>query len=114
MSDPDALKSIFEDPSDLEMVTSLIPSILKLQQSINHSSITWHGSAHHGTSLDLLLQYPLWFLSLLCYTNDIAITPIIPTDHYFLHSTTPMTIALGERHHRSQEGNTLYQGRRTG
>jgi len=85
MSNPDTLKSIFKDPSDLEMENLTKPShILKLKwliQSLHLLNVTRAPSWHFLLSLSLLL---LWVSELTAPTsNDITITSIIPTDPLF-------------------------------
>jgi len=65
--------------------------------------------------LSLLLWYPLWFPSLLhLHPMILPLLPLFLLTHYFLHVYDPKTISLERGHHRSQEGNVLYQGRRLG
>jgi len=47
-------------------------------------------------------------------SNNIAITPLFLLTHYFLHIYDPKNLSLERGHHRSWEGNVLYQGRRMG
>jgi len=53
------------------------------------------------------LMYPLWFCAYCATSNDITITPIIPTLTISSIFTTPETISLGRGHHRIRR-NTLY------
>jgi len=86
MSDTDAFKSVFEDPSDLEMDDLTKPNpILKLQWSIRITpvyltqAVPHHGTSHwsysYGTTVVSELSVPA--------SNNIAIAPIIPTDPLF-------------------------------
>jgi len=47
-------------------------------------------------------------------SNDITITPIIPTDHYFLHVYDPKDHITWERTSWKLGGEHAYQGRRMG
>ena len=86
MFDPDALRSVFKDPSDLEMDDLTKPNpILKLQWSIRSLWSTQHE------------QFPIMALPIDCTpmvptvvsklsvpaSNNIAIASIIPTDPLF-------------------------------
>src|SRR5882724_6394429 len=88
MSNSDALKSIFEDPSDIEMGDLTKPNhILKLQWSIQSLQSTQH---EQGPIMALPIEpqptptVPTVVSELTAPTsNDIAIAPIIPTDPLF-------------------------------
>src|SRR5882724_12386417 len=88
MSNPDALRSIFEDPSDLEMDDLAKPKhILKLKQSIRSLQST---QCEQCPIMALPIDpwptpmAPTVVSKLTTPTsNDIAITPIIPTDPLF-------------------------------
>src|SRR5882724_771097 len=99
MSDPDALKSIFEDPLDLEMDDLTKPNpILKLQWSIQSLRSTRHEQCPiMALPIDCTPMVPTVVSKLSApASNNIAITPIIPTDPL---SMTPKTISLGRGHH---------------
>src|SRR5882724_1632895 len=86
MSDPDALKSIFEDPSDLEMDDLTKPNpILKLQQLIQSLQSTQCKQCPiMALPIDPTPIVPTVVSKLTVPTsNDIAIAPIIPTDPLF-------------------------------
>src|SRR5882724_8189556 len=88
MSNPDALKSIFEDTSDIEMKDLPKPKcILRLKQSIQSLQST---QCEQCTIMALSIDpqptptVPTVVSELTVPTsNDIAITPIIPTDPLF-------------------------------
>jgi len=93
MSDPDALRSIFEDHSDLEMNNLTKPN----------PSSSWNGQfgQYNHSSYSPPASAPSWHFPLILRTtpmvtsvvselsapasNNIAIASIIPTDHYSLH-----------------------------
>src|SRR5882724_3799397 len=85
MSNPDVLKSVFRDPSDLEMEDLTKPShFLKLQQSIQSLQSTQH---EQGPIMALPIEHqptPTVVSKLTAPTsNDITITSIIPTNPLF-------------------------------
>jgi len=86
---PDALRSIFEDPSTYKWTTAS-QSILRLKRQFWSLQSTWHEQCHHGTShWSSTPQYPLWFWAY-CHLHPIIFhSPIIPTNHYFLHVLWP-------------------------
>src|SRR5882724_1572328 len=93
MSNPDALRSIFEDHSDLEMDNLAKPNpILKLNDQFgryDHSRLLATSSApswHFPLILSLLLRYPLWFPSFL-HLDPIILPslPLFQPTHYSLH-----------------------------
>jgi len=99
MSDPDALRSIFEDPSDLEMdnLAKPIPSSdwnsqFNLSGLLDVSSApSWHfpwSSAYsYSTYCGFQASVPA--------SNNIAIAPIIQLTHYSSTSTTQRPYHLG-------------------
>ena len=88
MSNSDALRSVFEDPSDLEMDDLTKPNpILRLKQTFRSLQSTRHGQCP-------IMELPIdpqptptvsTVVSKLTVptSNDIAITPIIPTNPLF-------------------------------
>src|SRR5882724_9465510 len=73
------------------------------------SAPSWH------FPLIILLWYPLWFLSFLCLHPIIFPSlPLFQPTHYSLHIYDPKNHIIWRGHHGSQEGNALYQGRRSG
>jgi len=114
---PRCLRSIFEDHSDLEIDNLAKPNpILRLKQSFDHSRLLATSSApswHFSLILSLLLWYPLWFPSFL-HLHPIILPslPLFQPTHYSLHIYDPKDHIMWRRHHGSQEGNALYQGRR--
>jgi len=122
MSDPDALRSIIRG--------SLRPRngqprqahpILKLKRSLQ-SIRSLQASRHQQCPI---MALPIDFQPTPTVTpvvselaapvyNNVAIASIIQPTHYSSTSTTSKTISCGRRHHRSREGNALYQGRRSG
>src|SRR5882724_1713805 len=103
MSDPDALRSIFKDPMDLEMDDLAKPNpILRLKQSIRSLQST-------RCQQCLIMALPI----------DPQPTPMVPTvfpSFLNLHPIILPSLPLFQLTHYSlsQEGNTLYQGRRLG
>src|SRR5882724_8344755 len=94
MSDPDALRSVFEDPSDLEMDDLAKPKpILRLKQSIQSLQSTQHEQCPIMAlpidpqptptvpTVDSELTAPT--------SNNIAIIPIIPTNPLFTPHLQP-------------------------
>jgi len=116
MSDPDALRSIFEDHSDLEMdnLTSPIPSSEWNSQfgQFDHSRLLTTAVPIMALPLilSLLLRYPLWFPSFL-HLHPIILPslPLFQLTHYSLHVYNLKDHIMWRRHHGSREGNTLYQ-----
>jgi len=90
MSDPDALRSVFEDHLDLEMNNLTKPNPSSSWNSqfnrFNHSRLLATSSAHHGTSHDPqptpMVHTVVSKLSAPA-SNNIAIASIIPTDPLF-------------------------------
>jgi len=118
MSNPDALRSIFEDHSDLEMNNLAKPNpILKLKRSIQ-SIRSLQATRHQQCPIMALPIDPqptpmvptvVSELSVPA-SNNIAIASILPTDPLFPPCLWPQRpYHVGGRHHRSREGNTLYQ-----
>src|SRR5882724_5470932 len=86
MSDPDAFKSIFEDPSDLEMDELAKPNpILKLQQSIRSlQSTRCEQCPIMALPIDCTPMVPTVVSELsVPASNNIVIAPIIPTNPLF-------------------------------
>src|SRR5882724_2145722 len=86
MSDPDALRSIFEDPSDLEMDDLTKPNpILKLQWSIQSLRATQCEQCPiMALPIDPTPMAPTVVSELSApASNNISIAPIIPTDPLF-------------------------------
>src|SRR5882724_4169576 len=82
MSNPEALKSVYEDPSDLEMDDLAKPNpLLKLQWSIRSLQSTQREQCPiMALPIDPTPTVPTVVSKLSVPTsNDIAITPIIPT-----------------------------------
>jgi len=102
MSDPDALRSIFEDPTDLEMdnltkpnpILRLKGQLITLVYSMQASAQSWH----FPLILSLLQQYPLWFPRFVCLHPIIFPSlPLFQTNPLFPSmSMTPKTISFGE------------------
>src|SRR5882724_9616588 len=91
MSDPDALRSIFEDPSDLEMDNLAKPNpILKLKRSIQ-SIRSLQATRHQQCPIMALPIDPQTTPTVPTVvselsapaTNNMAIASIIPTDPLF-------------------------------
>src|SRR5882724_7250869 len=88
MSDPDALRSIFKDPMDLEMDDLAKPNpILRLKQSIRSLQST---KCQQGPIMALPIDpQPTPMVSTVVSklsapaSNNIAIAPIIPTNPLF-------------------------------
>src|SRR5882724_13553531 len=102
MSDPDALRSVFEDPSDLEMDDLAKPKcILKLKQSIQSLQSTQHEQCPimtlpidpHPTPTVPTVVSELTAPA----SNDIAISPMIPTDPLFPPHLQPQNHITWER-----------------
>jgi len=118
MSNPDDLKSIFEDPSDIEMAdlpkhnwTLQLKQSLQSLKSIDQPfNVTVPPSWHSLLFLSLHPWHPLWFPNLhwMIITNHSYYSY---WTHSFLQSMTPETISFGRGHHDSREGNMLSQGR---
>jgi len=105
MSNPDGLRSIFEDSSDIEMEDLTKPNVSSSWNSpFDHSSLLDMSSAHHGTSY-WASAYIKWYHhhSHHSYWPTISFTLMIPE-----------TISFGRGHHRSWDGNTPYQDRSKG
>jgi len=86
MSNPDALKFVFKNPSDIEMEDLTKPNhILKLQWSIWSLQSTRHGQCHiMALPIDPTPMVPTVVSKLnVPTTNDTTIAPIIPTDPLF-------------------------------
>src|SRR5882724_10638650 len=102
MSNPDALRSIFEDPSDLEMDNLTKPNpILRLKQSIQSLRSTRHKQCPIMAlpiDLSLLLRYPLCFPSFL-HLHPIILPslPLFQLTHYSLHVYDPKDHITWER-----------------
>src|SRR5882724_6441225 len=86
MSDLDAFRSIFKDPLELEMDDLAKPNpILRLKRSIPSLQSTQHEQCPiMALPIDLTPMVPTVVYELTAPTsNDIAITPIIPTNPLF-------------------------------
>ena len=88
MSNPDDLKSIFEDPSDIEMedlTKSNHTQVAKVQPITQVYLIDYSTQAvpHHGTSIDPRPTPMVPTVVSQPTSNDIAIAPMIPTDPLF-------------------------------
>jgi len=121
MSDPDALRSIFEDHSDLEMNNLAKPNpILKLRWSIQ-SIRSLQATRHQQCPIMALPIDPQptptvpIVVSELLHLHPIILPLLLlfqPT-HYSLHVYDPKDHIMWRRHHGSREGNVLYQDRRS-
>src|SRR5882724_9183911 len=118
MSNPDALRSIFEDHSDLELDNLAKPNpILRLKWSIRSLQATCRQQCPI-MALPIDPQptptVPIVVSKLSApASNNIAITSSIPTDPLFpAHLRPQRPYHVGEDIMKSWEGNTLYQGRR--
>jgi len=122
MSDPDALRSIFEDHSDLEMDNLAKPNpILKLKQSLR-SIQSLQTSRHQQCPI---MALPIDFqptptvtpvvseLAVPVY-NNVAIASIIPTDPLFLHVYDLKDHIMWEKTSRKSGGERALSGRRSG
>ena len=115
MSDPDALRSIFEDPTDLEMDDLTKPNpILRLKQLIQSLQST-RRQRHPIMALPIDPQ-PTPTVSTVVSklsvpaSNNIAIAPIIPTDPLFPHVYDPKDHITWERTSRKSGGKCTLSG----
>ena len=114
MSNPDDLRSVFKDPSDIEIhQAQMYPQVVTVL-SITQVYSTW-AVPHHGTS---------YWASAYSHGTHCGFPAYIKWYHHHSHHSyqptissmlmTPETISFGRGHHGNWEGNALYQGRRTG
>jgi len=113
MSDPDALRSVFEDPSDLEMdnltkaqshpqieMVDLITPVYSTWAVPHHSTTHWSYSYGTHCGFRAYCTYIQWY----SHCSHYSYQPTISST-----SMTPKTISLVRGHHGSREGNALYQ-----
>jgi len=109
------------DHSDLEMDNLAKPNpILKLKRSLRSirslqtlatsSAPSWHFHWFSAYSYG----NPCGFRAFCACIQYVAIASISQPTHYSLHIYDLKDHIMWEKHHRSREGNALYQGRRSG
>jgi len=117
MSNPDDLKSVFEDSSDIKM-EDLYKSnhTLKLKKSLQSLKPIRLTNQHKQCPSLLLLSNTygthcgFWAcIEWYCYFSSSFLLT-----HYFLYVYDPESISFGRGHLGSWEGNTLWQGRSKG